>query len=330
MSTFSLGKPTSIGGEEVIVVRDVLGDINNYSGLALDTYAMVEPKGIDGRPPIYVSENDLARLRDDYPGTKVYGLWQIIFHNNAAKLGAPLVIFPLNDKRGLYFLIETGGDQDDLQAPQATSDLFSPANISKSGEYLNGYIPDNFGVDMSKANVIDVDLSTLRLPKQPAYTRLELSKKLVAENKRRWMVIGSLCALILIGAAASNYGLQTVYKSRMADYTTKRTVVTELDSRVRSLASERLIVRPDDSVMASQLFKMFELYPSAMTPPPNEELKIGFSATHMLITPNKAPVDPARVISGVESVLQPDLSYRVTLKPPVEIDGIQGLAGGEK
>jgi hypothetical protein len=328
MSTFSLGKPTSIGGEEVIVVRDVLGTI--HADKAIETYAMVEPRGIDGRPPIYVSENDLARLRDDYPGIKVYGLWQIIFHNNAAKLGTALVTFPLNDKRGLYFLIDGGAEQQDLQGQPAPIDLFNPANISKSGEYINGYIPDNFGVDMSQASVIDVDLAKLRLPKQPAYTRLELSEKLKGENKRRWLVIGSLCGLFVVGAAAANYGLQTVYKSRMADYTTKRTVINELDSRVRSLAAERLIVRPDDSVMASQLFKLFELYPAAITPPPNEELRIGFSATHMLITPNKSAVDPATVISGLETELQPDLSYRVTLKPPAEGQDIKRLAGGHK
>ncbi|MFL1449349.1 hypothetical protein ACI77O_13210 [Pseudomonas tritici] len=302
MSAFSLGKPTYIGGEEVIVVRDVLGVVSNQ--LPNESLALVEPKGADGRPAIYVSENDLSRLRDDYPGIKVYGLWQVLFHNHAVNLGAPLITFPLKDKSGLYLLVDGG------------LDLHDPASITKSGEYLNGYIPDNYDVDMSTASVISADFANYRLPKQPAYTRMELSEKLKGENKRRWFVVGSLCGLIVVGAAASNYGLQTIYKSRMTDYSTKKTLITELDSRVRSLSAERLVVRPDDSVMLTQLFKVFELYPAAITPAPTDDLRIGFTATHMLITPPRAVRDPAQLIDGAKSDLQPDLSYRLVLTEP--------------
>jgi hypothetical protein len=302
MARFSLGKPLTIGGEEVVVVRDVLGSLQ--ADKSSETYAIVEPRGADGRPAIYVSENDLNRLRDDYPGMKVYGLWQILFYNEAVRMGAPLVTFPLSDSGGLYLLMD------------AVADMNSPESIASSGEYLNGYIPDNYDIDIKTANVIQVDLQSLKLPPQPAYTRLEQSGKLKAENKRRWFVVASLCGLIVIGAAASNYGLQTIYKSRMADYTTKRALIDELDSRVKSLAAERLITRPDDSVMLSQLFKFFELYPFARTPPPTDDLKVGFSGTHVLVTPTKAPVDPASVIAGAESELQPDLSYMVTLHEP--------------
>ncbi|HEC1425407.1 TPA: hypothetical protein R1W95_002213 [Pseudomonas aeruginosa] len=302
MARFSLGKPITIGGEEVVVVRDVLGSLQ--ADKASETFAIVEPRGADGRPAIYVSENDLTRLRDDYPGMKVYGLWQILFYNDAVPLGAPLVTFPLSDSGGLYLLMD------------AVADLNSRENIVSSGEYLNGYIPDNYDVDIKTASVIQVDLQRLKLPPQPAYTRIEQSEKLKAENKRRWFVVASLCGLIIVGAAASNYGLQTIYKSRMADYTTKKSLIDELDGRVRSLAAERLITRPDDSMMLSQLFHFFELYPLANTPPAEDDMKIGFAGTHVLVTPAKAPVDPASVIAGADSKLQPDLSYLVTLTEP--------------
>ncbi len=313
MARFSLGKPITIGGEEVVVVRDVLGSLQ--ADKASETFAIVEPRGADGRPAIYVSENDLTRLRDDYPGMKVYGLWQILFYNDAVRMGAPLVTFPLSDSGGLYLLMD------------AVADLHSPESIVSSGEYLNGYIPDNYDVDIKTANVIQVDLQNLKLPPQPAYTRIEQSGKLKAENKRRWFVVASLCGLIIVGAAASNYGLQTIYKSRMADYTTKKTLIDELDGRVRSLAAERLITRPDDSMMLSQLFNFFELYPQAKTPPLADDMKIGFAGTHVLVTPAKAPVDPASVIAGADSELQPDLSYMVTLTEPDGTDA--GHSDGE-
>lgn len=313
MAKFSLGKPITIGGEEVVVVRDVLGSLQ--ADKATETFAIVEPRSSDGRPAIYVSENDLSRLRDDYPGVKVYGLWQILFHNNAVRLGAPLVTFQLTDSGGLYLLID------------ATTDMDSPESILSSGEYLNGYIPDNFDVDINTANVINVDLHDLKLPPQPAYTRLEQSGKLKAENKRRWFVVGSLCGLIIVGAAAANYGLQTIYKSRMAEYNTKRTLIDELDGRVKSLASERLITRPNDSAMLSQLFTFFELYPMASTPPLVDDMKIGFTGSHVLVTPENAPVDPATVVPGVVTELQPDLSYKATFSEVETEDGLSSLEG---
>lgn len=311
MANFSLGKPITVGGQEIVVVRDVVGSLQADKGK--DTYSVVEPRGVDGRPAIYVSEDDLDKLRDDYPGIKVYGLWQLLFFNNAVRLGEPLVLFPLEDKRGLYLLMRDA-------APSV-----SPADIASSGEYAGGFIPDQFELDIRKSNVLSVDLKDLRLPPQPAYTRSELAQKLRAENKRRWYVVCALCGLFVIGAAAANYGLQTIYKSRMADYSTKKSLIDELDGRVRSLSAERLTERPDDSVMLSQLFKVFELYPKAMTPMLKDEERIGFTAKHILITPKKAPVDPAVVISGLETELQPDLSYRVVVGSPEESD--QALEG---
>jgi len=308
MAKFSLGKPITIGGQEIVVVRDVLGSLQTDKGT--DTYSIVEPRGVDGRPAIYVSEDDLDKLRDDYPGIKVYGLWQLLFFNNVVQLGEPLALFPLEEKRGLYLLMKDAA---------ASS---SPADIASSGEYVNGFVPGQFELDLNKSTVIDVDLMELRLPPQPAYKRSELAQKMRAENKRRWYVVSALCGLLAVGALAVNYGLQTIYKSRVADYSTKRSLIDELDGRVRTLSGERLIKRPDDSVMLSQLFRVFDMYPKAITPSVKEDLKIGFTAQHMLITPNKSPVDPAKFISGLQTELQPDLSYLVTVGPPEESDQI--------
>lgn len=314
MAQFSLGKPITIDGEEVVVVRDVID--THQVGKDAETYSIVEQRGDDGRPAIYVAENDLARLRDDYPGIKVYGLWQILFYNNAVRLGAQLVTFPLTETGGLYLVLDGAGDFND------------PASITQSGEYVDRYIPDLHDViDLNNANVLDVDLTSLKLPPQPAYTRLELSDKLKAANKRRWLVVGSFCAVIMVIAAAGNYGLQTIYKSRMADYTTKHVLIDDLSGRVRALSAERLIKRPDDAVALKQLFRLFELYPKANTPTSTDELKVGFKGSHVLITPAHSPVDPAKVIRGATTELQRDLSYKVTLVPVMDGQGIDVANG---
>lgn len=43
MAKFSLGKPITIGGQEIVVVRDVLGSLQTDKGT--DTYSIVEPRG---------------------------------------------------------------------------------------------------------------------------------------------------------------------------------------------------------------------------------------------------------------------------------------------
>lgn len=317
MAQFSLGKPIIIGGQEVLVVRDVLGAIQ--ADKSTETYAMAEQAGADGRPAIYVSEKDLGRAREDYPGMKVYGLWQILFFNKAVRLGAPLVVFPWpdNPSSGLYLLLD------------AMADTTSPASIGSSGEYMGNYIAEYHHIEVSSASRVEVDLQELRLPPQPAYTRLEQSGKLKAEHKRRWIVVLSLCGLIGVGAVAANYGLQTVYKSRLADYTTKKTLIKELDERVQKLSSERLITRPDDSVMIGQLYKLLEYYPSSSTLVSSDEPNVGFTTAHVLVTPPDAPVNPSKVISGAESELIPTLAYRVRLLAPENEGVLESVKGDE-
>lgn len=315
MQKFSLGKPVYIDGQEVVVVRDVVGT-PGASGKDSEVFSIVEHKGSDGRPPIYVAENELARLREHYPGINVYGLWQILFYNRAVKLGAQVITFPLNDTGGMYLIMENGGD------------LHDPSRIAQSGEYIDNFIVDFIDFDLDKASRIDVDLTTLRLPPQPAYTRLELSDKIRAENNRRWMVVGGLCAMFMVAALATNYGLSTIHKSRMADYATKRGLIDELTARIESLSSERLVQRPDDSGTLAQLFRIFEISPDAWTLT-GGEVVVGFKSVHKLITGPNAKVDPALLVKGVTSQLQPDLSYQIDIDPLAAGESASLVSGGQ-
>lgn len=299
MLGFSLGKPIVIDGQEVIVVRDVVGIPS--SGKDAEVFSIVEGKGADGRPPIYVAENDLARLREHYPGMNVYGLWQILFYNNAVELGGQVITYPLSQSGGLYLVMENG------------SDTTLPSSISKSGEFVDNYIVDYIDFDLGNAVQIDADLTQLKLPAQPAYTRIELSDKIRAETNRRWLVVLGLCGLLAVAALAVNYGLSTIHKSKMADYSTKKGLISELEARREALAAERLVTRPDDSGAVDQLYRLLETYPAAFTPLQEEGVSIGFQGAHILVTPPNAPVDPATIVRNVSTELQPDLSYKVVV-----------------
>lgn len=299
MTAFSLGKPTIIDGQEVIVVRDVVGNPHSRDS---DVFAVVEPKGSDQRPAIYVSENDLTRMRESYPGIQVYGIWQILFYNREVKYGEPVIKFPLSNSGGMYLVMEAGADYHD------------PSKIVQSGEYFDNYIVDFIDYDLSKATTIDVDLSTLRLPPQPAFTRVELGDKIKADNNRRWIFVTGICSLILIAAFAVNYWLSTIHSSKLADYATKRSLIDELEVRMAVLSRERLAQRPDDSGAINQLFRVFEFVPDARTPE-GSDVVTGFSAGHELVTGPDSRIDPASVVRGVTSELLPDLSYRLRIEP---------------
>lgn len=314
MQYLSLGKPVFIDGQEVIIVRDVVGT-PSHQGKEAEVFSIVESKGSDGRPPIYVAENELGRLREHYPGINVYGLWQILFHNRLVKFGAQVITCPLHETSGMYLIMETGGD------------LSDPSRIAHSGEYFDNFLVDYIDFDLDKANRIDVDASALRLPKQPAYTRLELSAKIRAENNRRWIVVGGVCTTLLLAAAAVNYGLHTSHKQRMAEYETKQGVVMDLNARASELATERLVHRPDDSGTINQLYLLFEISPDARTPSA-EEVVIGFQSAHKLITGPSSLIDPGRFVRGTTTRLLPDLSYQIDIEPlgPGESAALEGGA----
>ncbi|MBJ2215862.1 MULTISPECIES: hypothetical protein [Pseudomonas] len=317
MHFLSLGRPVFIDGEEVVVVRDLVGT-PQAGGKDTEVYSQVEGKGSDGRPPIYVAESDLGRLRESYPSINVYGLWQILFHNRAVEFGGRLITYKLNETGGMYLIMESGGDLND------------PSRIAHSGEYFDNYSVDFIENDLTAAINIEVDITTLRLPHQPAYTRLELTEKKKSETNRRWWVVAALCSLIVVAAGAANYYLSTIYQSRMADYSTKRTLIDELNSRVRTLSQERLIKRPDDAATLSQIYKLFELYPKTWTPQIESDQKIGFKGEHLLITPKKADLDPSKYIRGVQTELQPDLSYKVTITPIEPGEAVDAEGGAEQ
>jgi hypothetical protein len=312
MNSVSLGKPTIIDGHEVILIKDMVGIPN--TGRDGEVYSIIEERGVDGRPAIYAAEEDIIRLREHYPGVKVYGLWQLLFHNNKVVLGEEVIIFPTDEVSGFYLIMDGGAD------------LHDPANIAKSGEYVNNYVVDHITYDLANAAKIVADIAALKLPKNEAYTRVELSNKLKTENSKRWMVVGGLCALIGVAALSTNYGLSTVYKSKIAEYNTQQALVDELSKRQGALQAERLLVRPDDRRVLERIYALIETYPKITTPQSDAYL-IGFTGDHVLITEPDASVHPASVVAGIEAELLPNLAYQITIQTEYEDSNV--IAPGE-
>jgi hypothetical protein len=92
MNQLLLGVPIQIGGEEVIICRDSIGSQALSSSRESEVYTIIEGPREDGRPAIYIDEDELKSMRESYPGINVYGLWQLLFANNLVPLGNEVII----------------------------------------------------------------------------------------------------------------------------------------------------------------------------------------------------------------------------------------------
>lgn len=302
MSHIPLGVPVEIDGTEVIVLRDRIGTESLRNSRESEVFTVIEQVGADGRPAIYIDEHELRQVREDYPGINVYGLWQILFFNEKVPLGNEVVVYPMGKGSGAYIRIDKNAD------------MYSAASILSSSEYVDNFITELIDFDLDTANRVEVDISEIRLPTYPAYTRMELFEKQKHQETKRWYLVCAVCAVIAVGTGILNYTLHTVYKMRLAEYQTKQTLIQELDTRISTLNTERLVQQPNDREMLEKLFKIFQYEPLASTALGVESV-VGFTAEHRLITSPQFSVDLSKRIEGVTAELDPHLRYNLHVTP---------------
>lgn len=302
MSSLMLDIPITIDGEDVIIIRDVLSRDRVRGGRSAEVYTQLEPARADGRPEISVDEKALRQLRDNYPGTNVYGLWQLLFANDQVPLGEEIIAFPTSEGGGVFLEMVPG------------SDLTSPANIQGTGEYSGGYSASHPGFNWSTAPRITIDPSLLRLPSSPAFTRSELNAKLQREKTKRWYLTGSVCLAIIVGIAVWNFALFSVYRMDMAQYQSKKQLTNDLETRMSSLLAERLTNLPDDS-NAIEVIDQVMMYDTDVTTPTGESEGNSFKGRHTFITRPGYLADLTGRIPGVKAELMPQLSYKLTVTP---------------
>lgn len=308
MSELQLGVPIEIDGQEVIIFRDVIGTEAIAHHREEEIFTVVEPQSPDGRPPIYIDENELRNLRDNYPGTNVYGLWQILFANDLVPLGNEVIIFPTGETSGVYLQMAAGAD------------LSNPSNILRSSEYLDNYLPDLVDYDLFQATRLRVNLQDLKLPAVPAFTRVELFAKQKHEETKRWYVVASICIVLASVAAIYNYSMYSIFNMNMAEYTTKKQQAADLDSRITALLKERLQVVPNNSVAIDRIMQLAVYDPEISTSTNAGQLN-GFTGNHVLLTRHDFPVDLAQKVPGVKSRLTPNMAYELTVSSEPALGG---------
>ncbi|MAG65506.1 MAG: hypothetical protein CMK74_06485 [Pseudomonadales bacterium] len=308
MRYIPLGAPVHIAGKEVIVLRDAIGTEVLTANRDSEVYTTIEQPSLDGRPAIYIDEHELNQARTDYPNLEVYGLWQILFFNEKVKLGSQIVLYPMGSDRGAYIRLN----------PE--EDLDSPRSILSSAEYVENYIPEAMDYDLNDARQIDADIDDLKLPPEPAFTRVELNQKQKQIEKKRWFLVGIISVAVLLGATALNYSLNAVYKMQMASYTATKTTQTTLEDRVAALESQRLRSYPNNRETALTLIRLLARDPGMHTPS-TAAVSSGFTSVHSWVSSANLPFDPAEVATNVTSTLGIDFRYVVEVVPSDATEG---------
>lgn len=249
-----LGVPVEIDGQDVIIARDVIGTEALGHTRENEVFTEVEGIGDDGRPPIFIDENELGRLRNAYPGVPVYGLWQLLFANNKVTLGEELIIYTTGQNSGIYLRLNPNAD------------LYSPASILDSSEYKDNYIADLPGQPMDKAIRLSVGPAGLSLPETPAYTRHEKYEKDRQITQRRWVIVGGICVAVMLTAAALNYALYSIHTMKLNAFQSKQLELQTLAIRMAELESTRLMVLPNDSLVLDRIRNLVDYDPGLRSP----------------------------------------------------------------
>lgn len=255
MSEIKIGVPIIIDGHEVIVFRDVIGTESLKSSRDTEVLTIVEPAAHNGRPPIYIDESELLRIREAYPSLPVYGLWQLLFANDLVPLGNEVIVYPMGEDKGLFIRLN------------ASLDMNDPASIMASSEYIDNFISDHLEYNLRRdATRLSVQLEGLKLPQSPAFTRAELYEKQKAIQTRLWFVVGAISLLMLLGCGVLNYMLSARYDQQMALYATQTSELKALMVRMDELSAQRLVSRPDNSLSLTRLADVATYDPAVTTP----------------------------------------------------------------
>lgn len=242
-----LNTPIVIGGQEVILIDDHIGD-DNLSLESVEDLVEIEPS--DGvSPGFYVNESQLLKVRTDFPGIKTFGLWQTIYGSGLLK-GHEYLFIPFNEGSGRYARLY---QQDGLWIPV------------HSGIVTGGDLSDDAGLTVSDTKELSFDPQLLVVPGAEALLLREHQARLEKRSRKRYWAAGVACLAVVVLTGIIETALTFQYRWAEKEMADLRAEERELNERIGKLTRTRLLRQPDYSTQIKRVFLMYSMDPQLAT-----------------------------------------------------------------
>lgn len=253
MNFYSLiGKPIEVEGKEVILLPDKVGGELSDSEI-MDMLELAPEDVATGAPAFYLSERELGRVKQQYPGIPVYGLWHTLYVSGLLT-GTQFIGILESPDTGIYVHCVEALDS-------------SGWNVVHSGTIDSRMLIEHPDVLFDQVAELSPDLATLKLPTHPAML-VEERRALRKQRENRIMVIGAISAALIIAVAGvTDLFLKMRYDQQVKQIATAQQLNSQLISEVQSLMGNRLSKWPSNTSQIERIARLMIIDPSISTRP---------------------------------------------------------------
>jgi len=230
-----LESPLRIGGEDCLLAPDEVGPSPRH-----DDAVELEP-GIDDRPPIWIREAVLARLRHAHPRLKVYGLWQTLYASALVERGLPLQVVPTGERDG-HFLVQ-GKDG------------------AHSGVYRAGRFPESLHLRFEDARPIAFTPQDLKRPARHARLLHELRAERQGARRRLGLVQAMVVATVAAAALLVDQSLARRHQEALRQFNAAKAQLATLQAKRDALDKRRLAPWPNQGDVLAPIMLLAEMDP---------------------------------------------------------------------
>lgn len=237
-----INKSIVIYGKKIIIVPDFVGELPAHEQYL---YVEVMPATSD-RPAIYIREQDILQAREKFPGTLVFGLWQIIFENDFISFSRDLQIIKINDDEGYYLYCENG-------------------KAMFSGIYKAGFIAADSDLELTDAFEISFSIDQVILPQASARLAVEIRSELKNFKKTSFLFLIAVGACFLFFGLFIDFSLSRFYGVKIEKHDLMKKNLDQVISEWNFMRAKKLADFPDDSMLMNRIASLWLIDKSFQT-----------------------------------------------------------------
>jgi hypothetical protein len=299
MEHFSFNVPVHIGGLEVILVKDIVG--NPPLDPSVDHSYINVSRATKDVPSICVFQDEIINLRNEFPTLPVVGIWQLMFHNNLIDWTFDNYLVKNTDTCGTVLV-------------RSSREGFIDNSVL-TDHLVGGYCSSLVSSNNEKTYEIDIDFNDLILPSNFILTNEEIRSFRKEDMKKANIKGFFICVAIIVAATAIAFYSSSKNKS---DREKENIALLQLSDTTQLLNSIKRTRYPVIDSYNDRLIKLATLYledEKISTPTYKDENKQQASLSSeklSIMTSTDFFYDPSEKWDWVESTRLPINKWLVT------------------